>query len=531
SSLAPGFNATPDKPVVLITLNDSLDNSDPEHRSGTLVAGSSTSGSSDRLESRYQFQNITTLLVANHSLKFGVDFHHINSEFIDLADTTGTYNFASAGDFLANTPSRFRQTFNTSSTQLNRYSSFFAQDEWQILPELLFSYGLRYERESIINDSNNFGPRFSLAYNPLASGKLVFRFGGGIFYNRALLRTIDDFTLGKQQLFFDTNNLRDPITGKIMNAEQRRAFIAANLHFPETLSASSKLIEEFGALNKNFSRRLDDALHIPESYQLNLGVEHDLGRQFLLEANLTSTRGIHLWREFNVNAPRLPSPYLNFTSYLASRDFANFRNTTSGNRPIYNASNAGELVRFLFQTTNNANTVSRIVEFGVPVSIINLNSPTSSTALEAALSALNNLRPDPTSNEIEQLISAGNSFYRGLTLELRRRFGSGVSFRASYTFSKLIDDGVVNTSDALTPGDFRAERARSLLDRRHRFVLSGFVKLPRVLGSLDLGTIWKVTSGAPFNISIGGTDRNLDDVGNDRPNFSGDRRKLHWRSP
>jgi len=531
SSLTPGLMAIPGKPVVLIALNDALDSGDPAHRSGTLVAGSSTSGSSDRRESRYQFQNITTFLVANHSLKFGVDFHHINSEFIDLADTTGTYNFASAGDFLANIPSRFRQTFHTASSQLNNYSSLFAQDEWQILPELLLSYGLRYERESIINDSNNFGPRFSLAYNPLASGNLVFRFGGGIFYNRALLRTIDDFTLGKQQLFFDTNNLRDTVTGKAMNADQRRAFIAANLHFPETLNGASALAKEFGALNRNFSRRLDKTLRIPESYQLNLGVERDLGGGFLLEVNLTSTRGIHLWREFNVNAPHLPAPYSNFTTYLASRDFANFRNTASGNRPIYNASNAGELVRFLFQTANTANTVSRIVESGVPVSVINLNSPTSSTALEASLSALNNLRPDPANNEIEQLISAGNSFYRGLTLQLHRRFAAGVSFRASYTFSKLIDDGVVNTSDALAPGDFRAERARSLLDRRHRFVLSGVVKAPHVFGSLELGGIWRVASGAPFNISIGGTDRNLDDVGNDRPNFSGDTRKLRWRSP
>jgi hypothetical protein len=40
-----------------------------------------------------------------------------------------------------------------------------------------------------------------------------------------------------------------------------------------------------------------------------------------------------------------------------------------------------------------------------------------------------------------------------------------------------------------------------------------------------------VVSGAPFNISIGGTDRNLDDVGNDRPNFSGDTRLLRWRAP
>ena len=532
SRLAPGLMATPDKPVVLIALNDSLESNDAEHRSGTLVAGSSTSGSSDRRELRYQFQNITSFLIANHSLKVGADFHHINSQFINLADTTGTYNFASAGDFLANIPSRYRQTFDTASSQSNNYISFFVQDEWQILPELLLSYGLRYERESIIDDLNNFGPRFSLAYNPLGSGKLVFRVGGGIFYNRALLRTIDDFTLGKQELFLDTNTLRDPLTGKVMNAEQRRTFIAANLHFPETLTASSRLVNEFGVLNNDFSRRLDDRLRIPESYQINLGVERDLGHGLLLELNLTSTRGIHLWREFNVNAPRLPAPYANFSSYLASRDFANFRNPVSGNRPIYNASNAGELVRFVFQTTaTNPNTVGRIVEFGVPVSVINLNSATSSTAIEAALSALNNLRVDPSSGEIEQLISAGNSFYRGLTLELRRRFDSGVSFRAGYTLSRLIDDGVVNTSDALVPGDFRAERARSLLDRRHRFILSAVLQLPHILGSLQFGSIWRVASGAPFNISIGGTDRNLDDVGNDRPNFSGDTRMLRWRSP
>jgi hypothetical protein len=531
SRLLPAFTATPHQPVVLITLNDSLETGDLEHRSGTLVAGSSTSGSSDRRELRSQFQNITTLVTANHSLKFGIDFHHINSQFIDLADTTGTYNFSSAGDFVASIPSRFRQTFNTGSSQLNNYWSVFVQDEWQILPKLLLSYGLRYERESILNDSNNFGPRLSVAYNPLASGKLLFRFGGGIFYNRVLLRTIDDFTLGKDELFFDTNDLRDPVTAKIMNAEQRRAFIAANLHFPQTLTASSHLMEEFGVPNQDFSRRLDKALRIPESYQINIGVERDLGHGFLLEANLTSTRGIHLWREFNVNAPQLPAQYQNFTSYLASRDFTNFRNTTSDRRPIYNASNAGELVRFVFETGTTSNTVGRIIEFGVPVSVINLNSATSSTAIDVALSALNNLRPDTTSTEIEQLISAGNSFYRGLTLGLRRSFGSRGSFRAGYTFSRLIDDGVVNTSDALVPGDFRAERARSLLDRRHRFVLSGLLNLPRLFGSLELAGIWRIASGAPFNISIGGTDRNLDDVGNDRPNFSGDTHQLRWRSP
>lgn len=469
-------------------------------------------------------------------MKFGIDVHHIRSEFTNLADATGTYSFASAGDFLANVPSRFRQTFDTTSVQTNIYSSFFVQDEWQILPQLLLSYGLRYERESIVDDQDNFGPRFSVAYNPLQSGTLVFRAGVGIFYNRALLRTIDDFTLGQQQLFLDTNALTDPISGKLMSAEQRRKFISAKLNFPQILIKDGEVVSQFGRLNTNFSRRLDENLRIPESYQINFGVERDLGNNYAVEANLNWTRGIHLWREFNVNAPRLPVGYSDFTAYIASRDFVNFRNAAN-NRPIYNASNAGELVRFVFQsTTPNPNVISRLVEFGVPISVFNLNSPTSSTALDAALAALSDLRPDPARAEVEQLISAGNSFYRGLTLELRRRFmtgGGGFNFslRAGYTLSKLVDDGVVNTSDALVPGDFRAERARSLLDRRHRFVLSGVFDVPRFLGSLQFSPIWRMASGAPFNISIGGTDRNLDDVGNDRPNFYGDARLLRWRAP
>jgi hypothetical protein len=342
-----------------------------------------------------------------------------------------------------------------------------------------------------------------------------------------LLRTIDDFTLGKQQLFFDTNLLRDPLTGKVMTAEQRRAFIAANLHFPETLSVDSSLVREFGVLNTDFSRRLDPALTIPESYQINVGIERDLGRGYSVEANFTFTRGIHLWREFNANAPILPAGYNNFTELLASRDFGNFISPTTSTRPLHNAASAGELVRFVYGSSSS-NTVIRTVEFGVPVSVMNLNSPSSTTTLEAALAAINNLRPDPARGELEQLISAGNSFYRGLALELRKRFDSGFTFRAGYTLSSLIDDGVVNTSDALVPGDFRAERARSLLDRRHRFTFSGTFNLPRLL---QLSPILRLASGAPLNISLGGTDRNLDDVSNDRPNYSGDLRLLRWRAP
>ena len=538
SRLTPAVEASGGrKPVVLITLDDPLPSSNPDQRSGTLVAGSSTSGATDRRESRVQVQDVLAWLNGPHSFKFGGDLQHVRSTFIDLSDISGTFSFAGVGDFLKNAPSRFRQNFQAESTQKNTYVGFFVQDEWRMLPNLVLSYGLRYETESIIHDRNNWGPRVSLAYDPFKSGKTVIRFGAGLFYNRALLRTIDDFTLGARQLFFDTNTIVNPETGQIGSADFHRDFILKNLKFPQTLTTDSDLVKKYGVLNAGFSRRLDPELRIPESYQANLGFERDLGQGFVLETNYTFNRGLHLWREFNANAPRLPLGFKSFTEYLGSRDFVNFRSRPGGPRPLYNVSTAGELVRFVFGPLDpaNPNAVVRVNEFGVPISVINLNSFTSTTQVEVALAALNRFRPDPARAEVEQLISAGNSFYHGVTFELRKRFKQtksfGLSFRAAYTFSHLKDDGIVNTSDALIAGDFFGERARSLLDRRHRFVFSGTFDLPRYLGKLRLAPVWRLSSGAPFNISIGGADRNLDDVGNDRPIFTGDTRLLRWRAP
>lgn len=536
SRLKPAFLSRSDEeagrasasPVVLIAVNDPLDDGDPFDRSGSLVAGSSTSGASDRSETRFQLQDSLTILRGAHALKLGADFQSIESTFVDLSDATGVYSFASAGDFLANAPSRFRQRFNAESSQKNFYAGLFAQNEWRVLSNLVLSFGLRYENETILDDGNNFAPRVAAAFDPFGTGKTVVRVGAGLFYNRALLRTIDDFTLGRATVEFDTNDLP---------AAERRAFIAARLIFPQTLTASSPLVAQMDKRRTDFSRRLDPQIKIPESYQMNVGFERELGGGFVFEANYAFNRGIHLWREFNANAPRLPSGFRDFAEYLLSRDFANFRNA-NGARPVYNSQTAGDLVRFTNAPLDPANpdAFARIFEFGVPVTVFNLNSYSSSTALEAALAALQNLRPDPSRGQVEQLASIGNSFYHGLTIETRRRFarhagGFGLSFRAAYTLSRLIDDGVVNTSSALRVGDFRGERARSLLDRRHRFVFSGTLQSPRILGSLRVSSILRVASGSPFNVSLGGVDRNLDDVSNDRPFFTGDLNLIRWRPP
>jgi hypothetical protein len=526
SRLRPSLRAAGTRPVVLVDIDDPLGaSSEAADRSGTLVAGSSTSGATDRAETRLQLQETLTLVRGAHTFKLGADVQRVRSTFVDLTDATGTYSFASAGDFLAGTPSRFRQRFNTESAQKNTYAGLFIQGEWRPHGRITLTAGLRYERESVMRDADNFGPRLGLAFDLTGSGRTVVRAGAGVFYNRALLRTLDDFTLGRAAVEFDTDDLPP---------SERRDVLAARLRFPSTPDADSPLVREFGARATDFSRRLDPRLRVPESYQMNFGFERELGRGFVVEANYTFNRGIHLWREFNANAPRLPAGFDDFTAYLLSRDFPNFRDP-AGARPVYGASAAGELVRFTLAPPD-ADNITRVVEFGVPVSVFNLNGVGSSTTLGAALAALQPLRPDPTRVQVEQLASVGNSFYHGLVVEARRRFklsgtGAGGSLRAAYTLSRLIDDGVVNTSSALRVGDFRAERARSLLDRRHRFVLAATLDAPRRLGRLRFAPVLRLASGAPFNVTLGGDDRNLDDVGNDRPAFAGDPRLIRWREP
>lgn len=101
--------------------------------------------------------------------------------------------------------------------------------------------------------------------------------------------------------------------------------------------------------------------------------------------------------------------------------------------------------------------------------------------------------------------------------------------RIAYTLSSLKDDGIVNTSEATIPGDFSRDYSRSLADRRHRIAVTATIDTPRWLGKLSISPLFRYGSSAPFNLSAGGIDRSLDDISNDRPNFSGDPRDITSR--
>ena len=521
SRLTPADAPPGARPVVIIDIDDPRDvpgdpNANSLTRAGTLLAGSSTIGGTDRREERWQAQQTLSYARSRHSLRAGADVQLICSRFIDLEDATGTFNFASPADFLAGRPARYRHRFDTESELRNAYAGFFLQDDWRVRPDLLLAFGLRWDNETVLRDRNNFGPRLALAWSPGGGGRTAVRAGYGIFYNRALLRTLDDFLLTSRAVLIDTNNAA---AGPLL----------AELAFPRVLSAGDPRVAHLGVRETGFVRRLGAGFRLPESYQASLGFERELGRGWGLEANYVFSRGLHLWREVNTNRAQVPAGYPDFTAYLLSRDFPNARDPLTGARPLTALGNA-ELVRFDLSRTGG----EVIREWGQTIAVFGLNHQSTSDAagpLRAARAALRELRPDPRLTQVEELQSRGHSLYHGLILEARRRLGGNGFFRAAYTLSRTIDDGVVNTSSPLVAGDFRRERAPSLLDARHRLALSGAWQFPTRLGRIALSGVLLVSSARPFNIGINGNDRNLDDVGNDRPNFSGEPGGIPWRRP
>src|SRR5690606_23315963 len=146
-----------------------------------------------RDEVRYQIQDSVTFLTGDHTIKAGADVQSVDSRANALGDGTGTFNFNNTYSYSTNNVTRFRQNFGTSSDVTNTYYGVFVNDHVRVRPNLNISFGLRYERETAVDDADNFGPRFGVAWDPRGKGEDVIRFGAGIFYNRVLLRTVGDF--------------------------------------------------------------------------------------------------------------------------------------------------------------------------------------------------------------------------------------------------------------------------------------------------------------------------------------------------
>jgi hypothetical protein len=168
---------------------------------------------------------------------------------------------------------------------------------------------------------------------------------------------------------------------------------------------------------------------------------------------------------------------------------------------------------------NNINLIN-------PVGALADGRPIYSTAVSAAT------RMDPRFNQINTLQSIGDSTYKGLTLQLTRRFSGGFQFDLNYSVAKGEDNAPLTSTLSVQGDDGRSDPSNldrdlgpNIMDTRHSFAGS-IVARPEyrgqngaaraILNDNQFGLMLLFNSGLPQNIRSN-RDLNFDGILADRP--------------
>jgi hypothetical protein len=280
-----GINPTRDNPQ---------SNSFPPRVNISSVASFGPVSVNDR-ELNYPIQAIysSTMFVGKHSLKFGADYQWSFFDYTLWQPLVGTYTFSSLPNFQAGRYTQFTQSFGTGyMPRHHQYISGFAQDTWKVSDKMTINYGLRYDVEvqpmsatgqRFGTDYNNFGPRFSVAYDVTGRGRTLLKFASGIYYDRIFQNITAFYTniLGYQTLVAATWTPTTPGAPVYPQVFTSR---------PATLPA--------GVIDTNI---LPSELEIPQSGQIVGTLEQALRSDLVVSASAIYNRGWHSDHRWDTN--------------------------------------------------------------------------------------------------------------------------------------------------------------------------------------------------------------------------------------
>ena len=299
--------------------------------SGSFIGGGTQVGNSSDIQNNFELQNYLSVARGSHTMRFGGRLRATVEDNASRQNFGGTFIFSGGtGPLLDSndqpvigitqpiqsieqyrrtvvfqglgyTPARIRElgggptqfTISTGQPSLSANQidvGVFAGDEWRVRPNLTLSLGLRYEAQSNINDWRDIAPRFAIAWAPGArnsstQGKTVLRAGFGMFYDRFLLA--------------------NTLSALRYNGAIQRQFVIRNPDFFPNIPDAAAFTSMSSA---SVIEKVSGTLRAPYLMQSLVSVERALPRKTTVALTYANSRGVHMLRSRNVNAP-LPGTF------------------------------------------------------------------------------------------------------------------------------------------------------------------------------------------------------------------------------
>jgi outer membrane receptor protein involved in Fe transport len=417
----------------------------PGVRSAVTVQGQGNLGVPNYLprvqptEDRFQFADSLSMTVGRHQLKFGVDIAHTKDVEDALFNGVGSYTYGTISAFAQDLTNldggkrwqAYSQAFGPFRTDVFiRDYNFYAQDQWRLTNKLTLNYGVRYEFAQFAQPtvSNPAYPQTGRINEPsqnfgpriglswLINSKTVLRGGYGIFYARFPSATIARL-----------HQLNGVVQRALTLQGNVAGDAAAGPRFPERLA--------------NLDRNPPPGTVTMAFADTNLATPYTQQGDLSLEREINSKMGITV-------------------SYLWNRALKNM------SRRDLNIGPAAGTFTYRILDAAGAQTGT-------------FTTPTYVTAN----------RVDPRYARVVLIDNGGRVWYDGLAVQFRRRASKWMEGTVAYTWSHARDlsQGGAGANTFFTDGpatlfngDYNAEKGTSVLDQRHRTVVTAIVNPPRV---------------------------------------------------
>jgi hypothetical protein len=482
---------------------------------GFASVGNPITGPRNSYQNTFDVNGSLAWILGKHALKFGGGYGHDQINVLQGIATNGFFVFVNApitnpfASFLIGQPIFFLQGSGDFSRGL-RGNNFnvYAQDTFRITSHFTVNYGLRYEipfpYTEIHDRQNLFEPGVQSVVFPTAPAGLLYPGDPGV--PRGLIQTDkkafaprigfawDPTGSGKWRVTSSYGIFYDPFYtgqgGPLQDPISAPPYLqTAQISVPNFQDPYAGLPPPVNGFAQPMTLLvLNKDLRLPYAQDWNLNVQRAFGNDWLLEAGYIGTKGTHLPRFIEGNPTT-------FEPGDTAQDDADRRRLYSG----------------CTRTDTNPCVFSSVGE----------------------------------------IAGITNSIYNALQTSLKKRFSHGLSFLASYTYSKSIDDvssfnitGSASQSTAgendlaQNPFELGLERGRSMFDARHRFVISYQWNLPffekaegwkrAALGGWQVNGITTFMTGTPFTVydsagvSLQGGAPEISGFPSDRPNVIGD---------